>query len=137
MRLDWLKQLSTLTVLTGLLIGAGVVDAQEVGTLFHITGCERGELVVPVVNMWDSAQMARIVGRLSGDGRPDQGLRCQGSVVKVLARGSRSGRTLLQIESVVNGQVGWITDSFVGRAFPRSKCREFFEDAEHISRCEG
>ena len=119
------------------LVEAGALGAQEIGTLFHITGCERGELVVPLVNMWDSPQMARVVARLSGDGRPDQGLRCQGSVVKVLARSSRSGRTVLQIQSVVNGRVGWITDSFVGRTFPQSKCREFFADPEHINRCEG
>ena len=49
----------------------------KVGDRFHITGCENGELMVPVVNMWDrpGGQFAggKVVGKLSGNGREDQG----------------------------------------------------------------
>lgn len=91
----------------------------KVGDRFHITGCENGELMVPVVNMWDKPggliEGAKVVGKLSGDGREDQGLKCQGAIVELLEIKNVDGRIFLKIKSVVNSKVGWITDSFVGR----------------------
>ena len=91
----------------------------EIGDKIHITGCENGVLQVPVVNMWSKPggilAGARIIGQLSGDGRADQGLQCQGAVVTVKGTKIVSGRTFYQIESVVNGSIGWITDSFIGK----------------------
>ncbi|MEE8190159.1 MAG: hypothetical protein V3T79_01025 [Candidatus Scalindua sediminis] len=52
-------------------------EAWEVksGDLFHITGCENGELFVPIVNMWSKpgglVAGAKVVGKLSGNGRED------------------------------------------------------------------
>ena len=89
-------------------------DAWEptVGDLFHVTGCENGTLLVPVVNMWNKpgglAAGAKVIGKLSGDGRKDLGLQCQGSIVKVLKVKRVSGRTFLKIKSVVNSKIGWI-----------------------------
>lgn len=112
----------------------------KVGERFHVTGCERGKLVVPVVRLWSQpgglAAGARPVGQVSGEGRADQGLECQGSVV--IAREVRTvgGRTFVKVETVVGSQVGWITDSFVGRRFERSQCAEFFRsDQGAAKRC--
>ncbi|MEX2540327.1 MAG: hypothetical protein WD314_00905 [Trueperaceae bacterium] len=116
-------------------------DAQEVGRLYHITGCENGVLEVPTPNVWATPQRllgnpSQPIGRLSGDGRPDQGLACQGAVVRILDSRVVEGGTVFQIESVVNGLRGWITEPFIGRAFPQDQCREFFTDPEHLRRCE-
>ena len=91
------------------------VLAIDIGKKYHITGCENGQLMVPVVNMWSKpggiAAGARVVGKLSGDGRADQGLQCQGAVVEIL---DIQGH-FIQIQSVVNGNVGWVTKPFIGR----------------------
>jgi len=91
----------------------------KVDDRFHVTGCENGELMVPVVNMWDkpggAIKGAKVVGKLSGDGREDQGLKCQGAIVVLLEIKNVDGRVFLKVKSVVNSKVGWITDSFVGR----------------------
>ena len=116
-------------------------DAWEptVGDLFHVTGCENGTLLVPVVNMWNKpgglAAGAKVIGKLSGDGRKDLGLQCQGSIVKVLKVKRVSGRTFLKIKSVVNSKIGWITDSFVGRKFDRADCKKHFSDPKHVADC--
>lgn len=113
-------------------------DAKEIkpGDLFRITGCENGQLMVPVVNLWDSPERTRVVGRLSGDGRPDQGLKCQGAVVKAQEVRSYNGRTLIKVKSVVGSQTGWITNSFVGRRFDRANCKKFFsEDPRYVANC--
>ena len=95
--------------------------------------------MVPVVNMWNKpAQFsagAKVVGKLSGDGRKDRGLHCQGSVVKVLQVKRLGGRTFLKVKSVVNSKVGWITDSFVGRKFDRASCKSYFSEPKHIANC--
>jgi len=89
------------------------------GDSFHVTGCENGKLLLPIVNMWSKpggiGAGAKVIGKLSGDGRADQGLKCQGTVVKLLKRKSINGRAFFKIKSVVNSKVGWIADSFVGR----------------------
>ncbi len=119
------------------------VEAREVksGDLFHVTGCENGELLVPVVNMWSKPggflTGAKVVGKLSGDGREDQGLKCQGAVVRTLEIRKFKGRIFLKIKSVVNSKIGWITDSFVGKKFSESECESFFSDPEHIRNCLG
>jgi hypothetical protein len=113
----------------------------KAGDIFHVTGCENGELVVPIVYLWSkpggAANGARVVGQLSGDGRRDKGLRCQGSVVGVVQIMRMSGRTFIKVYSVVNSKVGWITDSFVGRKFDKSKCKTFFNNSQHIKNCIG
>lgn len=89
------------------------------GDRFHITGCENGRLYVPIVNQWDRpgglVAGARVTGRLAGDGRLDQNLKCQGAIVELLDTTELDGKVYLKVQSVVNGKVGWITDSFVGR----------------------
>lgn len=84
----------------------------RIGTRVHITGCENGELVVPIVNLWNSPERTRVIGKLSGDGRADQGRECQGSIVVI--RDVR-GR-LFEVETTVGDyQRGWITEPFIGR----------------------
>ncbi len=87
----------------------------KVGDRFHVTGCEHGELMVPVINMWDKPRGTKVIGKLFGDGREDEGLKCQGSIVELLEIKKVDGRTFLKIKAVVNSEIGWITDSFVGR----------------------
>lgn len=125
-----------------LLASGGVLEAQEIGRLYHITGCENGVLEVPTPNVWATPQRvlgnpSEPVGRLSGDGRADQGLACQGAVVRLLDSQVVDGGAVFQIESVVNGLRGWITEPFIGREFPRERCPDFFEDREHVRRCSG
>jgi hypothetical protein len=113
----------------------------KAGELYRISGCENGELLVPIVFLWSkpggAITGANVVGKLSGDGRKDQGLKCQGSVVKVLEIKEVSGRTFLKVYSVVNSKVGWITDSFIGRKFDKSKCETYFKELQHIRNCIG
>lgn len=101
------------------LISNADASGVKVGDKIHITGCENGQLMLPVINMWSKpggiASGATVVGKLSGDGRADQGLKCQGSVVKVIEVKKTGGRVFLKVQSVVNSKTGWITDSFVGR----------------------
>lgn len=99
----------------------------EIGDRVHITGCENGELTVPTPNIWDSPQQRRVIGRVSGDGRTDQGLRCQGSVVIIVAAQEANGRMMYQIETIVGDQSGWISELFIGRKFDATKCESFFE----------
>lgn len=111
----------------------------EVGDRFHIAGCENGELQAPVVHIWSQPTIAmggRIIGRMSG-GRLGGGVgQCLGSVVITLDIRIIGERTHIKIESVVNGTIGWITDSFVGKKFDTDRCREHFTGLEHIRRCE-
>ena len=129
------------TVVVCMLLITGPVVAQRTPTVAertHITGCEDGDLLVPVVNMWDSPDMRRIVGRLSGDGRADQGLSCQGAVVIAHEIRMVRGRVFIRIQTVVTGDFGWVTDSFIGRRFDTSRCEAFFgETPAQVSRCVG
>lgn len=110
----------------------------RVGERIHITGCENGELMLSVINMWDSPDMRGIVGKLASAGRVDQGLRCQGAVVIVHEIRSARGRIFIRIQTVVRGAFGWVTDSFIGREFDTAKCEELFgEDQEMVDRCKG
>ncbi len=113
--------------------------AVRVGDRFHITGCENGDLLLPLVNIWSQppgSPGARPIATLSGQGRPDGAGRCQGAIVAALEVRTTGGRTHIKIESVVNGTIGWITDSFVGKKFDTDRCREHFTEPEHIRRCE-
>lgn len=107
--------------------------------LFHVTGCENGTLVVPIVNMWSApgglSSGATVVGKLSGDGNPSQGLKCQGAIVRAVEVKNVNGRTFIKVKSIVNSGEGWITDSFVGNKFPKSKCKQAFTDADQIKNC--
>lgn len=109
--------------------------------LTHITGCENGELMVPVVRLWSKpgglAEGARPVGQLSGDGREDRGLKCQGAVVFIRDSRVVSGRQFYKVETVVGSQTGWLTDSFIGRTFDRSQCASHFKsDPAYVTKCE-
>lgn len=106
----------------------GPVD-YRVGMRVHVTGCENDALMVPVVNLWDSAQRSRVVANVSGDGREDQGLKCQGAVVIVRDVGFGGGRTMFQVETVVGDQIGWVSELFIGRLFDTANCDTFFADA--------
>jgi hypothetical protein len=85
-----------------------------VGKKYHITGCENGTLYVPVVHMWDKpcgGGCAKVIGKLSGDGREDLGLKCQGAVVEVLQKKGN----WIKIKSVINHKEGWVQKVFIGR----------------------
>ena len=111
---------------------AALSDDPRIGRRVHITGCENGQLVVPVVNLWDSPARTSVIGKLSGDGRADQGLSCQGAVV--IIRDVRDD--VYQVESVVGDQIGWVTEPFIGRTFDTSTCDAFFSDApEAAQKC--
>lgn len=56
--------------------------------------------MVPVVNLWNGPERTQVVGRLSGNGRDDKGLKCQGAVVKAMEATHASGRTFIKIKSV-------------------------------------
>lgn len=132
-----------LMILLFLVILPNYSEAKElkVGDLFHITGCENKQLMVPVVSMWDKPggqlEGARVVGKLSGNGRRDQGLKCQGAIVRLLEKENINGRVFLRIKSIVNSSVGWITDSFIGKKFSKRKCEKHFENPKHIQNCLG
>jgi hypothetical protein len=80
----------------------------RVGTRVYLTGCERGELVVQVINLWDSPARSRIVGKLSGS--VDGG--CLGAIVTIR---DVQGR-LVEVETTYGDpQRGWITEPFIGR----------------------
>jgi len=138
-----MKRILIYHILLLLLVLSSPANALELkrGDLFHITGCENGELALPVVRMWSKpggiVVGAKVVGKLSGDGRADQGLKCQGAVVKLLEIKKISGRTFLKIKSVVNSKIGWLTDSFVGKKFNKTKCKTFFSNPQHIKNCLG
>jgi hypothetical protein len=100
---------------------AEAVDPR-VGRRVHITGCENGELKTPLVNLWSSAARTSVVGKLSGDGRAEQGFGCQGAVVIIRAVDG----TALQVETVSGDQVGWVSDRFIGRTFDTTRCTELF-----------
>jgi len=118
------------------------VEARQVkpGELFHITGCENGELMVPEVNIWSVpgglTAGATVVGRLSGDGRKDQGLGCQGSVVRAIETKNVEGRIFIKIKTIVGSNTGWVTDSFIGKRFNRAKCKTFFSGyPKYVANC--
>jgi hypothetical protein len=97
-------------------------------------------LLLRVVNMWSQPTIAmggRIIGQLSGDGRPDGVGRCQGSIVAALEIRVVGDRTHIKIETIVGGTIGWITNSFVGKKFDKDQCREHFEEKAQVERCEG
>ncbi len=117
------------------------LEAQSlaVGDRFHVTGCESGELLLPLVNIWSQPTIAtggRPIATLSGQGRADGVGRCQGAVVATLEIRNIGGRAHVKIESIVNGTIGWITDTFVGNKFDIGQCREYFTESEHVQRCE-
>ena len=106
----------------------------RIGRRVHITGCENGELSVPVVNLWNTAQRTSVIGKVSGDGREDRGLRCQGSVVIIRDVATVEGREMYQVETVVGDQIGWVSAPFIGRTFDTSTCHSFFADAPNAAR---
>lgn len=97
-----------------LFIGISNAKTIEVGKKYHITGCENGTLYVPIVNMWSKPcppPCSRVTGRLSGDGREDKGLKCQGAIIEVL----QTYGNWIKVKSVVNNSEGWIQNEFIGR----------------------
>jgi hypothetical protein len=56
-----------------------------------------------------------VIGKLSGDGRADQGLSCQGAVVIIRDAAMHDGRKLNRVEAVVGDQAGRLTEPFLGR----------------------
>lgn len=91
---------------------ASVTQATDprVGTRVHVTGCEHGELVVPLVNLWDSPARRKVVGQVSGAGSP-----CEGAVVIIR---NVSGDSLEVETTEGDPQRGWITSGFIGSAAP-------------------
>jgi len=120
-------------------VGDGVrASAQEVGSMYHVTGCEDGELTMPTPVVWRGADRMRVAGRLTGRGREEDGLRCQGAVVRVLSVTSHpSGETMVEVRSITNGLRGWIDPRFIGQHVPVEQCRVLYTAPLHIARCEG
>ena len=87
-------------------------DDIQLGANYHITGCENGELLVPIVHMWEKAGHSHIVGMLSATSNSDK---CQGSIVKVLDAKVANGRLRYKVKSLVNRKVvGWVSHFFIG-----------------------
>ena len=120
------------TPLLALALLAAPLAAQEPGELRQVTGCENGELVLPILNLFAGPPPARVMGKLSGTSRTD---RCHGAFVNVLA--TQPGGRWVQVETVVRGDVGWISRLLIGRRVDRSRCEAEFTDPEHLRRCRG
>ena len=50
-----------------------------------------------------------------------KGLKGQGSVVETLEIKEVNGRIFIKVKSIVNSEIGWITDSFIGKKVKKSK----------------
>ena len=108
--------------------------------LFYVSGCERGEVMLPKVNVWSQpggiAPGVRVVGQLSGEGRPPH--KCRGAVVILLRRLKTGGRNWVQVEAVVGGKTGWFTSLFVGDDYDTKHCKHDFSGyPEALARCLG
>jgi hypothetical protein len=121
-------------VLALALLTATQLAAQEVGDRIQITGCEDGELMVSIVNLWEGPSLSRVIGRVSGTSISD---RCHGSVVIIRDTTQHQFRKLYKIETVIGSQEGWLTEVFIGQAFDVATCAEFFrgEDVSVIRKC--
>jgi hypothetical protein len=104
-------------------------QTSPVGDRVHISGCDFGDLTVPVVDLWDSAERTRVVGEVAGDGRADQGLRCLGAVVIVRSVDADRPTTMYEVETVVGNQRGWVSELFIGPTFDISLCGSFFSSS--------
>lgn len=114
------------------------VQTAPVGDRVHISGCEFGDLKVPVVDLWESAERTRVVGEVAGDGPADQGLRCLGAVIIVRSVDSDQPSTMYEVETVVGNQRGWISGRFIGPTFDISQCGSFFSrSAAAAGKCVG
>ena len=109
-----------------------------VGDRVHISGCDFGDLKVPVVDLWDSAEQTRVVGDVAGDGPPAQGLRCLGALVIVRAVDTSRPTTMYEVETVVGNQRGWVSDRFIGPTFDISLCGSLFSHSSAAAgKCRG
>ena len=127
-----------LTIALGFwLAPSGHVFGQEVGGMYHVTGCRDGEMVVVTPALWASPERLRVVGRLAGGGPASQGMECQGAVVRVLSRSvGRDDTEIFEIRSIMNSRRGWLPTEHIGPEFPKERCREMFTEPVHINRCE-
>lgn len=114
------------------------VQAVHVGDRVHISGCDLGDLTVPVIDLWNSAERTQVVGQVSGDGRADQGLRCMGAVVIIRSVDADQPRTMYEVETVVGTQRGWVSERFIGPIFDVSLCGAFFSSSSaDVGKCLG
>lgn len=135
----WALFLGIFLLTRGLPSAAQAQIEPKAGDRFHIAGCENGELLVPVVNLWSQPTFtprARVIGQMSGGRIGATVDRCLGSVVAALEIRVIDDRTHIKIKTIVGGTTGWITDSFVGKKFDTTRCREHFTESEHVRRCE-
>lgn len=95
----------------GLLAFGSTAIAADMGEKYHITGCEDGELLVPIVHLWERAGPSHIVGKLEGTSKYNK---CQGEIVKVLDVTTYNGRVRYKIKTSY-GTVGWVSYFFIGR----------------------
>ena len=82
----------------------------EIESQYHITGCEYGELIYPVVNIWSEPGRGKIIGKLSGNSSE---LKCQGSIVIILEMRKVNCRIFYKIKTIDN-KIGWVIGSFIG-----------------------
>ena len=127
-----------LTIALGFwLATSGHVFGQEVGGMYHVTGCRDSEMVVVTPALWASPERLRVVGRLAGGGPASQGMECQGAVVRGLSRSvGRDDTEIFEIRSIMNSRRGWLPTEHIGQEFPKERCREMFTEPVHINRCE-
>lgn len=103
-----------------LLVFAGTAFAEvQIGANYHITGCHKGRLLMATVYMWSEpgglSNGGRIIGNVSGD-RADQGLKCQGTMVKILdSEYGNNKRLYYKIKTILNRKVGWVSYFFIGK----------------------
>ncbi len=109
-----MKKLFCLIIYLGILALASSAMAADIGSSYHITGCENGTLLVPIVHMWEKANRpCHVVGKLSGTSQSDK---CHGAIVNILDKKvDNNGRLRYKIKSIVNGNVGWVSYFFVGK----------------------
>ena len=135
----YLLALLAVTVITVLPpLPAAMAQTASIGDRIHISGCDFGDLKVPMVDLWDSAERFRVVGELAGDGRADQGLRCMGAVVIIRSVDSDQPTTMYEVETVVGDQRGWVSARFIGPRLDISLCGALFSSSSAAAgKCRG
>jgi hypothetical protein len=117
-------------------------ESPRVGDWRHVDGCHRGKLVIREVTLWSRggglSTGATVVGNLSGgDADADPEGRCLGDVVIVRDVRAHSGRTWVNVETVIGSQSGWIHATLLGPPADKAICSSprFLLDTDALRKC--
>lgn len=114
------------------------VETAPIGNRVYISGCDFGVLKVPVVDLWDSPERARVVGEVSGDGPAELDRRCLGAVVIIRSVDVDLPTPMYEVETVVGRERGWLSERFIGPTFDISLCGAFFSHSSAAAgKCRG